>query len=104
MDQTRWNTHPSRATTRQNFCSALAGRHVLERRNPAVGESDHLPRIRNTWRDIRIVERIVERIAEESPRAPRLVRWIICCVVNIKPGLRRAAAHVAYDFSVRRTP
>src|SRR4029453_7595514 len=98
MDQTRWNTHPSRATTRQNFWSALAGCHVLERRNPAVGESDELARIRNAWREPRITKRIVQRRSEIFVQGrKRIVR--VGGIVNVKPGLRLPSPHVAHIFS-----
>src|SRR6266436_1754787 len=89
--------------TRQNAIEIwfLVRCYVLEGHDSALGERNYLARIRNTWRDVRIIKWIVERIPKVSPR--RIWR-IICGVVNVKPRLRRAAAHIAHNFSVRRTP
>src|SRR6266480_5439424 len=103
MIKSRWNIHPSRATTRQNFRSALA-RHVPERRNPAVGESDQLARIRNALREPGISKRIIQRRTEiDVPRGVIRIVWVTS-IISINPGFRPSATHVANDFSIRRPP
>src|SRR6185437_2863995 len=76
-------------------------RYVLEGCYPATRESNYLARVGDTWRNVRIIEWIVERIAEITPGP---VRRIIRRIVNVKPSLRRTSTHVAHNFSVRRTP
>src|SRR5207249_4559213 len=92
--------------TRQNATEIwfLVRCYVQEGYDSALGESNYFAGIRDTWRYVRIIKWIVERIPEVSPGPPRCVGRIIWRVVNVKPGLRRTAAHVAHNFSVRRTP
>jgi len=88
---------------RQNFWSALWRGHVLKRRNPSASESNHLARIRDTWWEPRIRKGIVQRRPEIFvQRLKRIVR--IRGIINVNPRLRRAAAHVAHNFAIRRTP
>src|SRR5437016_9453589 len=76
----------------------------MEGDNPAVGESNDLARIRDSWRNVPIIKRIVQRSPEIW--VPRPVAWVIRVrlVVNVKPGLPSTGAHVTDNFSIRRTP
>jgi len=76
----------------------------MERRNPAVGESDHLARISNTLREPGITKRVVQRRSKIVIQ--RRVIWIVwvTSVISVDPGLRPAAAHVAHNFSIWQTP
>src|SRR4051812_6980586 len=103
MDQTRRNSHPWRATTRQNSLIDLMRSDVLIAHRFAAGKSNELASIRDAWREPRITKRIVQR------RPEIFVQWFvrvvrIAGVISVNPSLRCTAAHVADDSSVGGTP
>jgi len=63
-------------------CSALRRQLVLEGHDPAIEKSDHPRRIRDSWRDVCVIEWIVEIIE-------RVTIIGIGHVTYVNPSLRR---------------
>src|SRR4029450_6709195 len=85
------------------FLIALVRCDVLVRHHFAMGESDQLARIRDTWREPRITKGIVQRRPEVFVQGfKRIVRTR--GVINVDPSLRRTAADVPDDSSIRPPP
>jgi hypothetical protein len=80
-------------------CSALRRQLVLEGHDPAIEKSDHPGRIRDSWRDVCVIEWIVEIIERVTTRVIGIGH-----VTYVNPSLRRTPLRFRYDFSIGRTP
>src|SRR5947208_5788436 len=118
---------PSRGRKRPKSCLTLRPFHVLERHDPPVYECDGLLRDWNARRDVSVIERIVEWIAEEyepvavmtcsdkgntgsesiAP-APRSIRSAIgvgsSFVSDVNPCLSWSPTHGPRNFALGRAP
>src|SRR5207237_4129875 len=100
---------------------------ILERHHASVRKRDRLVRDRNRRRNVRVVKRVVEWIAEEGKVTPvvdkammkskaaiksrtvavvRIVSRAIrrVSIFHVNPGLARMASHFADGLLLRRTP
>src|SRR2546421_9292384 len=57
-----------RRITRPEFCLPIRRDQILERHHPTVRKRNGLVRNRNGRRNVRVIERIIKRVAEEDER------------------------------------